>query len=70
MSMCSISTRDLVHSMRITLILYDYSGKIHQIGGQQVSIISHVEVLKERIRTQIRVERVDTSKSKVTIVEK
>lgn len=44
--------------------------KLHQIGGQQVGIISHVESLKERVRTQIRVERIDPSKSKVTIVER
>ncbi len=43
--------------------------KLHQIGGQQVGIISHVKALKEKISTQIRVERIDPSKSKVTIVE-
>ena len=36
--------------------------KLHQIGGKKVGIISHVEGLKERIKTQIQVRRIDSSK--------
>lgn len=53
----------------------DYLDKVMQMlerlqegGGQRVGIISHVDGLKERIPAQIRVERVDVSKSRVRLV--
>ena len=38
--------------------------KLHQIGGKKVGIISHVEALRERIATQIHVERVNHTLSR------
>lgn len=42
--------------------------KLHQIGGKKVGIISHVEALRERIATQIHVERVNQTLSRVEVV--
>ena len=42
--------------------------KLHQIGGKKVGIISHVEALRERIATQIHVERVNNTLSRVEVV--
>jgi exonuclease SbcC len=42
--------------------------KLHQIGGKPVGIISHVEGLKERIKTQIQVRRIDSSRSEIEVV--
>ncbi len=42
--------------------------KLHRMGGKKVGIISHVESLKERIKTQIQVKRVDNSRSEVRTV--
>lgn len=42
--------------------------KLHRMGGKKVGIISHVEGLKERIKTQIQVERVDNSRSEIRVV--
>ncbi|MDO4164728.1 MAG: SbcC/MukB-like Walker B domain-containing protein [Bacteroides sp.] len=41
--------------------------KLHRMGGKKVGIISHVEGLRERIRTQIQVQRIDNSRSKVEV---
>ena len=42
--------------------------KLHQMGGKKVGIISHVEGLKERIKTQIQVKRIDNSRSEIRVV--
>lgn len=42
--------------------------RLHRLGGKKVGIISHVEGLRERIRTQIQVRRVDNSRSEVRTV--
>lgn len=42
--------------------------KLHQMGGKKVGIISHVEGLKERIKTQIQVRRIDSSRSEIEVV--
>lgn len=42
--------------------------KLHQMGGKKVGIISHVEGLRERIKTQIQVRRVDNSRSEINTV--
>ena len=42
--------------------------RLHQMGGRKVGIISHVESLRERITTQIRLRRVDATLSRVEIV--
>ena len=42
--------------------------KLHQMGGKKVGIISHVEGLRERIKTQIQVKRIDNSRSEITTV--
>lgn len=41
---------------------------LHQIGGRKVGIISHIESLRERVPTQIRVKRHGNSSSTVEIV--
>lgn len=42
--------------------------KLHQMGGKKVGIISHVEGLRERIKTQIQVKRVDNSRSEIRTI--
>jgi len=37
------------------------------MGGKKVGIISHVEGLRERIKTQIQVKRIDNSRSEIKI---
>lgn len=44
--------------------------RLHQIGGKKVGIISHVEALRERIATQIHVERVNHTLSCVEVVSR
>lgn len=39
--------------------------KLHQLGGKKVGIISHVSGLRERIRAQIQVRRIDNSRSEI-----
>ncbi len=41
---------------------------LHQIGGKKVGIISHVEVLRERIPVKIQLTRQGNSSSRVSIV--
>jgi len=42
--------------------------KLHQMGGKKVGIISHVDGLRERIKTQIQVKRIDNSRSEIRTV--
>ncbi len=42
--------------------------KLRDRGGKRVGIISHVDILKEKILAQVRVEPVDPSRSRVTVV--
>ena len=42
--------------------------RLHQMDGKRIGIISHVESLKERITTQIQVEKVNSTLSKVSVV--
>lgn len=42
--------------------------KLHQMGGKKVGIISHVDGLKERIKTQVQVCRIDNSRSEIRVV--
>ena len=39
--------------------------KLHQLGGKKVGIISHVSGLRERIKAQIQVRRIDNSRSEI-----
>lgn len=41
--------------------------KLHRMGGKKVGIISHIEGLKERIKTQIQVKRIDNSRSRIEV---
>lgn len=41
--------------------------RLHQMGGRKVGIISHVESLKERLATQVRVVRVSSTLSRIEI---
>lgn len=49
-------------------VVMDTLERLHQLGGKKVGIISHVEGLRERIRTQIRVKRIDQGRSCIEIV--
>lgn len=42
---------------------------LHQMGGRRVGIISHVDELSHRIPVQVRVERVDATRSEVEVVD-
>lgn len=42
--------------------------RLHQIGGKKIGIISHVESLKERLTTQVQVNRINATLSKVEVV--
>ncbi|MDE7357764.1 MAG: hypothetical protein K2M74_04940, partial [Bacteroidales bacterium] len=42
--------------------------RLHNSDGRKVAIISHVAALRERIRTQIRVERVNPTKSEIRVI--
>ena len=49
-------------------VVMDTLEKLHQLNGKRVGIISHVEGLRERIRTQIQVRRKDNSCSEIKTV--
>ena len=42
--------------------------RLHEMNGKRVGVISHMEGLRERIRTQIQVRRVDNSRSEVVVI--
>lgn len=46
----------------------DTLDRLHQVGGRRVGIISHVEKLRERIPTQIKLVRSGPSSSEIKIV--
>ncbi len=41
--------------------------QLHQMGGRKIGIISHVESLRERLTTQIRVVRINSTLSKIEV---
>ena len=41
--------------------------RLHQMGGRKVGIISHVDSLRERIHTQIHVERINSTLSRIEV---
>ena len=43
--------------------------KLQCINGKRVGIISHVEGLKERIPVQVKVKRIDQTRSMVEVVD-
>lgn len=47
----------------------DALGKLHQIAGRRVGIISHVDILSTLIPVQIQVKKVNPTQSKVSITE-
>jgi exonuclease SbcC len=49
-------------------VVMDTLEKLRQMGGKKVGIISHVEELRERIKTQIQVTRIDNSRSQIQII--
>lgn len=42
--------------------------RLHELNGKKVGIISHMEGLRERIKTQIQVKRIDSSRSEVYVI--
>ena len=49
-------------------VVMDTLERLHQMGGKKVGIISHVEGLRERIKTHIQVRRIDNSRSEILTV--
>ena len=49
-------------------VVMDTLERLHQMGGKKGGIISHVEGLRERIKTQIQVRRIDNSRSEILTV--
>lgn len=49
-------------------VVMDTLERLHQMGGKKVGIISHVEGLRERIKTQIRVQRIDQGRSRIEVI--
>ena len=41
--------------------------RLHELNGKKVGIISHMEGLRERIKTQIQVRRIDNSRSEIVM---
>ena len=41
--------------------------RLHELNGKKVGIISHMEGLRERIKTQIQVKRIDNSRSEIVV---
>lgn len=48
-------------------VVMDTLERLHQLGGKKVGIISHVEGLRERIKTQIQVKRIDQGRSSISV---
>lgn len=48
----------------------DALGKLHQIAGRRVGIISHVDILSTLIPTQIQVRKVNPTQSRIRVTEK
>lgn len=48
-------------------VVMDTLEKLHQLGGKRVGIISHVDSLRERIKTQIQIIKNGQSSSKVIV---
>ena len=48
-------------------VVMDTLERLHQLGGKKVGIISHVEGLRERIKTQIQVKRIDQGRSRIEV---
>lgn len=49
-------------------VVMDTLERLHQWGGKKVGIISHVEGLRERIKTQIQVQRIDQGRSRIEVI--
>ena len=64
----STAKQELLESSDYLNTVMDTLEKLHQMGGKKVGIISHVEGLKERIKTQIQVRRIDSSRSEIEVV--
>ena len=47
----------------------DMLEKLQSMNGKRVGIISHVEGLKERIAVQVKVRRIDQTRSTVEVVD-
>ena len=49
-------------------MVMDSLSRLHESGGKRVGVISHVELLRERIPVQIRLVRQDNTSSRVEVV--
>ena len=45
-------------------------GRLHQMNGKRVGVVSHIKSLEERIPIHIEVRRLDPTRSSVTLVDR
>jgi len=56
-------------SSEVLNTVMDMLEKLQSLNGKRVGIISHVEGLKERIAVQVKVRRIDQTRSTVEVVD-
>lgn len=56
-------------SSEVLGVVMDTLMRLQQIGGRKVGIISHMDSLRESIKAQIQVNRIDNTRSRVDVVK-
>lgn len=56
-------------SSEVLSVVMDTLMRLQQIGGRKVGIISHMDSLRESIKAQIQVNRIDNTRSRVDVVK-